>query len=82
MILIDFSQVCLSGILASGNKNFSEDLVRHMVLNSIRNFKNRFNDYGEIILCCDDKNYCASRSFHIIKQTERRHVSRHHLIGR
>ena len=72
MILIDFSQVCLSGILASGNKNFSEDLVRHMVLNSIRNFKNRFNDYGEVILCCDDKNYWRKQIFPYYKANRKK----------
>ena len=72
MILIDFSQVCLSGILASGNKNFSEDLVRHMVLNSIRNFKSRFNDYGEIILCCDDKNYWRKQIFPYYKANRKK----------
>ena len=72
MILIDFSQVCLSGILASGNKNFSEDLVRHMVLNSIRNFKSRFNDYGEVILCCDDKNYWRKQIFPYYKANRKK----------
>ena len=72
MILIDFSQVCLSGILASGNKNFREDLVRHMVLNSIRNFKSRFNDYGEVILCCDDKNYWRKQIFPYYKANRKK----------
>jgi 5'-3' exonuclease, N-terminal resolvase-like domain/T4 RNase H, C terminal len=62
MILVDLNQVLLSGIMAqvSGKKNFvwNEDLIRHMVLNvlrgHIRNFK---NEYGEVVLCCDNRNY-------------------------
>ena len=34
----------------------SEDLVRHMVLNSLRAHKKRFRDYGEMIIACDSGN--------------------------
>ena len=69
---MDFSQVCLSGILASGNKDFSEDLIRHMVLNSIRSFKTRFSEYGEMILCCDDKNYWRRQIFPYYKANRKK----------
>ena len=72
MILLDFSQVCLSVILASGNKDFSEDLVRHMVLNSIRNFNKRFSDYGELVICCDDKNYWRKKEFPYYKANRKK----------
>tara|TARA_R110000796_G_scaffold169385_1_gene286236 strand:+ start:287 stop:1111 length:825 start_codon:yes stop_codon:yes gene_type:complete len=37
---------------------FEEALVRHMVLNSIRAYKNKFSkEYGEMVICCDDRNY-------------------------
>ena len=72
MILLDFSQVCLSGILTSGNKDFSEDLVRHMVLNSIRNFNKRFSDYGELVICCDDKNYWRKKEFPYYKANRKK----------
>jgi 5'-3' exonuclease len=72
MILLDFSQVCLSGILASGNKDFSEDLVRHMVLNSIRNFNKRFSEYGELVICCDDKNYWRKKTFPYYKANRKK----------
>jgi 5'-3' exonuclease len=72
MILLDFSQVCLSGILASGNKDFGEDLVRHMVLNSIRNFKSRFSSYGELVICCDDKNYWRKKVYPYYKANRKK----------
>ena len=72
MILLDFSQVCLSGILVGGNKDFSEDLVRHMVLNSIRSFKKRFSEYGELVICCDDKNYWRKKVFPYYKANRKK----------
>tara|TARA_R110000744_G_scaffold151290_2_gene264712 strand:- start:117 stop:953 length:837 start_codon:yes stop_codon:yes gene_type:complete len=72
MILLDFSQVCLSNILASGNKDFSVDLVRHQVLNSIRGFKSRFSKYGELVICCDDKNYWRKKIFPYYKASRKK----------
>lgn len=35
-----------------------EGLLRHMILNSIRSNKRKFeSDYGELVIACDDKNY-------------------------
>lgn len=72
MILLDFSQVCLSNILASGNKDFSVDLIRHQVLNSIRGFKSRFSKYEELIICCDDKNYWRKKIFPYYKANRKK----------
>ena len=60
MILLDYNQISISNLMVHMNKNaiLDEDLVRHMVLNSIRLYKKRFGDkYGEVVICCDDKNY-------------------------
>lgn len=62
MILIDLNQVILSGLMAqiSGQKNtsYNEDLIRHMVLNTLRNHIKKFKgEYGEVILCCDNRTY-------------------------
>tara|TARA_Y100000114_G_scaffold44711_1_gene40360 strand:+ start:1354 stop:2196 length:843 start_codon:yes stop_codon:yes gene_type:complete len=72
MILLDFSQVCLSGILVGGNKDFSEDLVRHMVLNSIRNLNSKFSSYGDLVICCDDKNYWRKKVFPYYKANRKK----------
>jgi len=72
MILLDFSQVCLSNILASGNKDFSVDLGGHRVLNSIRGFKSRFSKYEELIICCDDKNYWRKKIFPYYKANRKK----------
>jgi len=60
MILLDLNQVMISNLMMqlSNNKNqLEESLVRHMVLNSIRLYKTKFKEYGELVIACDDKNY-------------------------
>ena len=62
MILVDFNQVCISNLMAQiGNHTdlaVEEDLVRHMILNSLRLYNQKFGRiYGKMIIACDDKNY-------------------------
>ena len=60
MILVDYSQVAIASTMAQtrGENTPDEDLVRHIILNTIRILRNKFkNDYGEIVLCCDAGNY-------------------------
>ena len=62
MILVDMNQVTISNLMMQlGSKrenDVDEDLVRHMVLNSIRMYRSRFNkEYGELVLCYDSKRY-------------------------
>jgi hypothetical protein len=60
MIILDLNQVIISNIMMqlSHNNDVEEDLVRHMILNSIRMYRQKFsNEYGELVIACDDKNY-------------------------
>ena len=62
MILIDMNQVCISNLMMQiGSKrqnDVDENLVRHMVLNSLRMYRSRFNEeFGELVLCYDSKKY-------------------------
>ena len=39
-----------------GNKNVEPDFVRHMVLNSLRSYRSKFQgEFGELVLCYDNK---------------------------
>ena len=72
MILIDLNQVLLGGLLAQiGGKNnikLEEDLIRHMILNTIRvNIKNFKNEYGDVVLCCDNRHYWRKDFFPFYK---------------
>ena len=62
MILVDMNQVTISNLMMQiGSKrqnDVDEDLVRHMVLNSLRMYRSRFKEeYGELVLCYDSKKY-------------------------
>jgi len=65
MILVDMNQVTISNLMIHLNNNeLNEDMVRHMVLNSLRSYKTKFgNEYGELVLCYDDKHYWRKEYF-------------------
>ena len=72
MILVDLNQVILSGLMAQmmsqKNENLSDDLLRHMVLNVLRNHVRTFKaEYGEVVLCCDNRNYWRKEVFPFYK---------------
>ena len=57
MILIDFTQTVIAGLMAqikSNDGEINENMLRHMILNSLRNYQKRYaSDYGEMVLCTD-----------------------------
>jgi len=60
MILMDFNQIAIGSVMVSLHRGeeLSEDLVRHLILNSIRYYRSKFFEkYGEMIICCDSKHY-------------------------
>ena len=66
MIILDLNQVMISNLMMQLNHNpeVEEDLVRHMILNSIRLYKTKFSkEYGELVIACDDKNYWRKTVF-------------------
>ena len=77
MILVDFNQVMISNMMFQlGNHTnipLEEGLFRHMVLNSIRTYKQQFgNKYGEIIIACDDRNYWRKQLFPYYKANRKK----------
>ena len=62
MIILDMNQISLANLMMNFHMNKSteleEDMVRHMILNSIRMYRTMFKDeYGEIVLAYDSKHY-------------------------
>ena len=62
MILVDYSQVFISNIMQQPGVHVTgeveEDLIRHMVLNTLRSYRVKYGeDYGELVICCDSRNY-------------------------
>ena len=55
MILLDYSQIALSNIIVQ--KLNDENMIRHMVLNSIRMYNKRYRkEYGQMVICADGMN--------------------------
>jgi len=72
MILVDVNQVLLAGLMVqiSGQKNvkLEEDLIRHLALNILRGHIKQFrHEYGEVVLCCDNKKYWRKEFFPFYK---------------
>ena len=62
MILIDLNQVMIANMMMQignhHNAQVDENMLRHMVLNSLRMNKRKFEgEFGELVICADDKNY-------------------------
>lgn len=77
MIVVDFNQVMISNLMTQlGNHTnvpLEEGLFRHMVINSIRSYKQKFsNEYGEIVIACDDKNYWRKKVFPYYKANRKK----------
>ena len=70
MIILDYSQIALSNILPFQNdiKRQSpeeiKNLIRHTTLSTIKSYKKRYgNEYGEVVIACDGRNYWRKSIF-------------------
>jgi len=67
MILIDLSQIMVASTMMSMGKEQSEvdiNMVRHMVLNSLRMYRSKYHEeYGELVLCCDGRHSWRKEHF-------------------
>lgn len=68
MLILDLNQVMISNIMNQignhTNTEIEEDLVRHMVLNTIRSLLVKYkHEYGELVIACDDKKYWRKEFF-------------------
>ena len=77
MILVDLNQVMISNLMiqVGGNKDvdLDENLFRHMILNSLRSNRTKFNEkYGELVICCDDKNFWRKDIFPYYKANRKK----------
>lgn len=71
MIIIDFSGIAISSIVI--NKTLDENLIRHMILNSIRMYRSKFHkEYGEVIIAADGANNWRRGAFPQYKASRRK----------
>ena len=76
MILIDMNQISVASLMMHLHMNrgeLEEDMVRHMILNSVRMYRTMFNeDYGEMVLAYDSKSYWRRDFFPQYKSNSRK----------
>ena len=67
MILVDMNQISLASLMMHLNMNdgkMDEEMVRHMILNSVRAYRTMFNeDFGELVLTYDSRSYWRKQVF-------------------
>jgi hypothetical protein len=69
MIILDYSQIALSNILPFQKdiKNQTpeeiKNLIRHTTLATIKSYKKKYKEYGEVVIACDGRNYWRKSIF-------------------
>ncbi len=77
MIIMDLSQVMISNLMVQlgnhTNAEIEEDLLRHMILNSVRSYNVKFKaEFGEMIIACDAGNNWRRQIFPYYKANRRK----------
>ena len=77
MIIVDLNQVMLSNLLMQlgnhTNAQIEENMVRHMILNSIRSYRVKFGaEFGELVIACDNTNYWRRKFFPYYKANRKK----------
>ncbi len=77
MIIVDLNQVMLSNLLMQlgnhTNAQIEENMVRHMILNSLRSYRTKFSaEYGELVIACDNTNYWRRKLFPYYKANRKK----------
>ena len=67
MIIVDINQIMISNLMVTIHRDsleLSEDLIRHMVLNSLRGHNKKFRkEYGQMVIACDSGNVWRRQAF-------------------
>lgn len=77
MIIVDLNQVMLSNLLKQlgthTNAPLEENMIRSMVLNSLRSYKVKFGqEYGDMVIACDNSNYWRKQIFPYYKANRKK----------
>ena len=71
MIIMDYNGIAIGNIMI--NKENDEDMIRHMILNTIRMYKVKFQkEYGDVVIACDGMNNWRKEVFPQYKANRRK----------
>ena len=81
MIIVDLNQVMLSNLLMQlgnhTNAQLEENMVRHMILNSIRSYRVKFGaEYGELVIACDNTNIWRKKVYPYYKANRKKNLEK------
>lgn len=84
MVIVDLNQVMISNLMMQlgnyTNAQVEENMVRHMVLNAIRSFKQKFGDeFGEMVIACDNTNVWRKKVFPYYKANRKKNQEKSEL---
>lgn len=75
ILIMDYSSVCVSTLLATigkyTNVEITENMIRHMILNTIRSNVKKFSGASEIVIACDSPSTWRRDFFPLYKQARR-----------
>lgn len=77
MIVVDFNQTAISTFMAEtrGRTDIEVNipLLRHMIINTIRGYKNKFGEeFGQIVIACDNRHYWRRDVFPYYKASRKK----------
>lgn len=77
MIFLDLSQIIISNLMVevfrNGGSDYDDNMLRHMILNSIRSARLKYkSEYGDMIICSDDKDYWRKSAFPYYKAARKK----------
>jgi hypothetical protein len=77
MLVVDYSQTIISNLMAEiGNRrdiDIDVNLLRHMVINTLRSYKVKFGkEYGEMVIACDNRKYWRKQVFPYYKANRKK----------
>ena len=73
MILVDYSPIAISNIFSEKVNMGEENLIRHMILNSVRAYRKKFfSKYGEMIFAIDSNNNWRKEYFPQYKENRKK----------
>ena len=76
MLLLDFNGIAIAAMMESLDKNthasdIDMEMIRHMILNTLRYLKSKFNEH-EMIICCDSRHYWRKDFFPYYKANRKK----------
>jgi len=77
MIIVDFNQTAISSFMAEvrgrTDVEINVPLMRHMILNQLRSYKNKFGaEFGDMVIACDNRHYWRRKVFPHYKYSRRK----------